>query len=789
MAFTINTNIASLQSQEYLRISTEFQQKTINRVTSGLRIVSSGDDAAGLAIANSFRSDRAVLMQGVRNANDGLSTLQTIDGGLNNISQLLDRARTLAAQSASGTFTGSRAVLDSEFQSVLSEIDRQAQSIGLNQNGDFAKSLSVFIGGGRASGGLTEIQNGSVGVDLTRSTVDASSLGLKGVQAGNTGYDLSSGATQVESVVSDATNAGSLTTPGYTVFRFFGPGFGDDSGIQVKANINNVASTEALVAAVNAGIQSAAAEPTAAAAAFKAASITAKMVTDANGYQQLAFTSSNAGFQVYGADRMANALLGNFSANATGTALATTATGAVGTGSAGSFAGTETLKFRFEGGGLASAVDLTFNPANESAILAAVDLQTAITNNADLKGAGITMTGSDPTTGLVFTSANGEALRVSLSGDLADRFGLGGFLLDGSGNFEYNTITTGADATPTATASTRFSFSFNGGTSQNFDITWDATNNASDLAIQATIDAALAASDALRGAGLRATVVAGAITFTANAGTLFRLQISATAAGADFGSLLNAGLQSYTAVSAAPTFHEYVAAGSHQLATVDGTPTPLAFTPINFASDDQVLTIQANDGAGGSHSKAVTLDNTNARSIDEAVDAINTALQESNDETLRRVTAVKVNDGGVEKITLISTIRDFRFSVGQNASGTGIDQTTPLLQAYQVGDGANANIDTQAAAETAVSTLADAVEKLGAAQAVVGRGQNQFSFAISLASTQVTNIAASESRIRDADLAAEAANLTKAQVLQRAGIAALAQANAAPQAVLALLQG
>jgi flagellin len=72
---------------------------------------------------------------------------------------------------------------------------------------------------------------------------------------------------------------------------------------------------------------------------------------------------------------------------------------------------------------------------------------------------------------------------------------------------------------------------------------------------------------------------------------------------------------------------------------------------------------------------------------------------------------------------------------------------------------------------------------------VVGRGQNQFSFAISLASTQVTNIAASESRIRDADLAAEAANLTKAQVLQRAGIAALAQANAAPQAVLALLQG
>ena len=75
------------------------------------------------------------------------------------------------------------------------------------------------------------------------------------------------------------------------------------------------------------------------------------------------------------------------------------------------------------------------------------------------------------------------------------------------------------------------------------------------------------------------------------------------------------------------------------------------------------------------------------------------------------------------------------------------------------------------------------------AQAVVGRGQNQFNFAVSLAQTQLSNIAASESRIRDADLAAEAANLTKAQILNQAGIAALSQANSAPQAVLSLLRG
>ncbi|MEJ5369162.1 MAG: flagellin, partial [Bryobacteraceae bacterium] len=125
MAFTINTNIASMQAQEYLRVTQEFQTKTISRVTSGLRIVSSGDDAAGLAIANGFRSDQAVLTQGIRNANDGLATLQTIDSGINNISKLLDRARTLATQSASGTFNGNREVLNSEFQSVIEEINRQ----------------------------------------------------------------------------------------------------------------------------------------------------------------------------------------------------------------------------------------------------------------------------------------------------------------------------------------------------------------------------------------------------------------------------------------------------------------------------------------------------------------------------------------------------------------------------------------------------------------------------------------------------------------------------------------
>src|SRR5260370_228363 len=91
--------------------------------------------------------------------------------------------RNLAAESGTGTFTGDRGVVNGEFQSVLGEIDRQAQSIGLDTGGIFAKSLSVFIGGGKTSGAVNSITNGSVSVDLTQSTVDSKSLSLKGVQA------------------------------------------------------------------------------------------------------------------------------------------------------------------------------------------------------------------------------------------------------------------------------------------------------------------------------------------------------------------------------------------------------------------------------------------------------------------------------------------------------------------------------------------------------------------------------------------------------------------------------
>jgi flagellin len=112
-----------------------------------------------------------------------------------------------------------------------------------------------------------------------------------------------------------------------------------------------------------------------------------------------------------------------------------------------------------------------------------------------------------------------------------------------------------------------------------------------------------------------------------------------------------------------------------------------------------------------------------------------------------------------------------------------------VVTASTVGTGSTASIDSEGGASRAVSALSEAVTRLGTAQANIGRGQNQFTFAVNLAQSQLTNLAASESRIRDADLAEEAANLTKAQILLQAGISALSQANSAPQQVLSLLRG
>lgn len=180
---SIQTNIDSLNAQSNMNVNHAAQSNTIQQLTTGFRINRSGDDAAGLAIANGYRSSINELNQGVRNANDAVSELQIIDGGLSNISTILDRMKTLATQSASDSFTGDRAVLNKEFQDLATEITRQATNIGLNSGGRFNASLNVYIGGGTGNSVTVDLSNvaGSAGppvVPAVTNSVDATSLGI-----------------------------------------------------------------------------------------------------------------------------------------------------------------------------------------------------------------------------------------------------------------------------------------------------------------------------------------------------------------------------------------------------------------------------------------------------------------------------------------------------------------------------------------------------------------------------------------------------------------------------------
>jgi flagellin len=581
---SIQTNVDSLVAQQNLNTTNQFMSQTIQQLTSGYRINSSGDDAAGLAVANQMRDSISQVTQGVSNGNNAVAQLQIMDGGMSNISSILDGMQTLATESASSSFTGNRAVLNQEFQTDIQEINRQAQAIGLNTGGTFASNMSVYLGGGQGTSSGATLSNGTVNVNLTSSTVDAQSLGLNGVQATNsTAYDLGSSSPTSVATILGAANG----NPTSTTFDFAGPGFGDTSAIAVGVNLNGVANITDLVNNINAAIQSAGQGSTGADAALKAANITASVVTDSNGGQQLAFNSSNAAFSVTSGDQTASALMGNFST----VALAPAA----------------------EGG------------------------------------------------------------------------------------------------------------------------------------------------------------VAGAIT--------------------------------------------EVASGATVLGTAGTGGAPNTAAPLTFAAaitGTQTVSINALDTNGNQHSLTVNLNSTNGTALTGSagiLDAINQALQKSNDSTLQQITAVQTGSSASNTFNFVSTLSNFTVNVGADAAAAGgtVEGITSArmaaslalspavaigdtLTGLQVGTGSTADISTLAGATSAVAAVSSAVQAMGTAQAAVGNGEDQLNYAINLATSQITNFSAAESQIRDADIAKQAANLTKSQTLQQASIAAMAQANSAPQAILSLLK-
>lgn len=133
MGLRINTNVQSLNAQRNLSISNEKQALSLNKLSSGQRITKAGDDAAGLAISEKLKGSIRSLQQANRNANDGISLIQTAEGGINEVSNILLRLRELSVQAASDTVGDTeRGFTNKEFQALKGEIDRIAQVTNYN---------------------------------------------------------------------------------------------------------------------------------------------------------------------------------------------------------------------------------------------------------------------------------------------------------------------------------------------------------------------------------------------------------------------------------------------------------------------------------------------------------------------------------------------------------------------------------------------------------------------------------------------------------------------------------
>jgi len=201
MALLINHNLMAMNAARNLGTSFNNLATSVRRLSSGLRVGTAADDAAGLAVRELMRSDIAGLNQGVRNANDAISLIQTADGALSIIDEKLIRMKELAEQAATGTYNSTqRLIIDSEYQAMASEITRIANSTDFNGvyllNGNL--SSDTHDGSGLVSTGKLKVHFG-VGNDssedyyyITINTATASALGV-GNQAtvGNDGYSVS----------------------------------------------------------------------------------------------------------------------------------------------------------------------------------------------------------------------------------------------------------------------------------------------------------------------------------------------------------------------------------------------------------------------------------------------------------------------------------------------------------------------------------------------------------------------------------------------------------------------
>ena len=233
MGIRINTNVASANTQRHLYNSTVAFGKSMEKLSSGLRINRAGDDAAGLAISEGLKADIRSLDQASRNAADGISLIQVGEGALDEVSNILLRMKELAEQSLNGTLSDTdRGYLDSEYSALIEEVDRIANGTEFNGVALLDGSLDVDI-----QVGIGTTANDSVDV-LLADPMDTTNIGI---------------ATQIDTAANASTAMGEIDDAIEAVVS----ARGDFGALQnrLEASIRNINMTSENLSAANSRIR------------------------------------------------------------------------------------------------------------------------------------------------------------------------------------------------------------------------------------------------------------------------------------------------------------------------------------------------------------------------------------------------------------------------------------------------------------------------------------------------------------------------------------------------------
>ncbi len=741
MPSIVNTNMLALTTQRQMNKAQASQQNAMTRLSSGLRINGAKDDAAGLSIANRMSSQISGLNQATRNANDGISLSQTAEGGLSEINTNLQRMRELAVQSANSSNTASdRIALQQETKQLLQEIQRVASTTDFNGikllDGSFQNKAFQI---GANAGQTTNISIASAAIkDLGSSANSAITSRGMSTDKTNTALNGAAGtnapAMALGDVILNGVSVGASTADSDTTSFSLGAA----SAIAKAAAFNKVSAQTGVTATVNANeVQGA--EMTA------GASGSGRIVI--NGVATDDITLQDATTDAAGIANRTNII------NAINSMEGRTGVRAIDSGDN----KTGIKLVAADGRNISLAVtDASLTTANTGLnITGTGTVGTEATNLAD----------SDNAAYGVFTAS------VTLSSTKEMK------IEQGTGDVANAGLTTGTYQAQKAMVMTR--------QIGNGSAVLNATEafQSGDFKINGIlIGTSLAADDKYTLPG------------TANP------EASAIAKAAAVNKLTSLTGVSATANTTSVKGQAMSNASSSGQIVINGMETAVITTTSNTTAADQaetrqrvvaainaisgktgVTAIDTNDAASGIRLEAadgrnITLDFTNGTTAPGAGTEANFGLQAEGSYS-GSISLSSTNAFSIERGT---TNRDTNATLGLAVGTYGAGRTGQSLESI--------DISSQEGAVAAIEAIDNAINAVDESRVNMGSYQNRFTSTVSALQSTSANLTAARSRIQDADFAAESAEMSKAGILQQAGTAMLAQANASSQGVLSLLR-